>query len=407
MTAVSALPDLDEHQDITFLHHQVDFAALAAEIARQQTQAMLLQILQRARFGGIACDLPGSVGANKQGHHPMRSAVVFARMDGHNPPKTSLDNNIFPRWLHTRSPMTAPLPSLPACSSVMEDVARQIYPLSTLYVVATPIGNAGDITLRALHLLALADAIACEDTRNTGPLLARYGLHKELLAAHEHNEREAAEGIILRLRAGQRIALVSDAGTPGVSDPGARIVDAVLAAGLRVMPLPGASAVIGGLSASGLVNDRFHFVGFLPTKAQQREAALRDLRNAVATLVFYEAPHRIVDTVAALNAVFEPDRRIVFARELTKLFEEIHRCPLADAAAWLAADANRQKGEFVILLEGAPAKTDADIAQAERILAILLEECPVRQAAALAARITGRKKNALYELALRMKAQRE
>jgi 16S rRNA (cytidine1402-2'-O)-methyltransferase len=285
----------------------------------------------------------------------------------------------------------------------MQEVTQQIYPLSTLYVVATPIGNAGDITLRAINVLAIADAVACEDTRNTAHLLTRYGLSTELIAAHEHNEREAAQKLIARLQAGQRIALVSDAGTPGVSDPGARIVDAVVAAGLRVMPLPGASAAIGALSASGLVNDRFHFVGFLPTKARQRDTALQTLRAVAATLVFYEAPHRIADTVAALAANFDGARQIVFARELTKLFEEIHRCPLADAAAWIAADANRQRGEFVIVLEGASAAADQDADEEDRILAILLTECPVSQAAALAAQITGRKKNALYERALQLK----
>lgn len=287
----------------------------------------------------------------------------------------------------------------------MHEVAQQVYPSSTLYVVATPIGNAGDITLRAINVLAIADAIACEDTRNTAHLLTRYGLSKELLAAHEHNEREAAEKLIARLQAGQRIALVSDAGTPGVSDPGARIVDAVRAAGLRVMPLPGASAAISALSASGLVNDSFHFVGFLPAKAKQREAALLALRTIAATLVFYEAPHRITETIGALAAIFEAEREIVFARELTKLFEEIHRCKLSEATAWLTADANRQRGEFVILLEGAPATIDADQVEADRVLSILLSECSVKQAASLAAQITGCKKNALYERALRMKPQ--
>lgn len=301
--------------------------------------------------------------------------------------------------------MTSPTSSSLATLPIMEEVSRQIYPASTLYVVATPIGNAGDISLRALNVLSIADAIACEDTRNTGHLLARYGIAKELVAAHEHNEREAAQTLIGRLQAGQRIALVSDAGTPAVSDPGARIVDAVLDAGLRVMPLPGASAAVAALSAGGLVNDQFHFVGFLPAKAKQRELALAELRQVVATLVFYEAPHRIVDTVAALAAQFEPTRQVVFARELTKLFEEIHRCPLAEAATWLAGDANRQKGEFVILLQGAPAAADEDEAEADRVLTILLAECPVKQAAALAAQITGQKKNALYERALRIKQQ--
>ncbi len=298
--------------------------------------------------------------------------------------------------------MTSFTPDSAALLSIMQEVSQQVYPSATLYVLATPIGNAGDITLRALNVLSLADAIACEDTRNTSHLLARYGLSKELLAAHEHNEREAADKLIARLQAGQRIVLVSDAGTPAVSDPGARIVDAVRTAGLRVMPVPGASAAIGALSASGLVNDRFYFIGFLPAKAKQRETELRALTNVDATLVFYEAPHRIADTVAALATVFEPARQIVFARELTKLFEEIHRCTLEEAQAWLAADAHRQKGEFVILLEGAK-QTGDDDAEADRVLSILLAECPVKQAASLAAQITGRKKNALYERALQMK----
>jgi 16S rRNA (cytidine1402-2'-O)-methyltransferase len=287
----------------------------------------------------------------------------------------------------------------------MQEVARQIYPSSTLYVVATPIGNAADITLRAINVLSIADAVACEDTRNTAHLLTRYGLSKELIAAHEHDEREAAEKLIARLQAGQRIALVSDAGTPAVSDPGARIVDAVRAAGLRVMPLPGPSAAIAALSASGLVHDRFYFVGFLPAKAKQRDTALAGLASLTATLVFYEAPHRIVETVNALAGTFEPTRQIVLARELSKLFEEIHRCALPEAPAWLAADPNRQKGEFVILVEGASEAADENDAEAERVLAILLAECPVKQAATLAAQITGQKKNALYERALRMKAE--
>jgi 16S rRNA (cytidine1402-2'-O)-methyltransferase len=287
----------------------------------------------------------------------------------------------------------------------MQEVAQQAYPASTLYVVATPIGNVGDISLRALNLLSIADAVACEDTRNTAHLLTRYGLSKELIAAHEHNEREAAAKLIARLQSGQRIALVSDAGTPAVSDPGARIVDAVRNAGLRVMPLPGASAAVAALSASGLVNDRFHFFGFLPARAKQRETALQSVARVPATLVFYEAPHRITETVAALAAAFEPTRQVVFARELTKLFEEMHRCPLSEAAAWLAADGNRQKGEYVIVVEGAPAAADEDDAEAERILTILLAECPLKQAAALAAQITGKKKNALYERALQLKGQ--
>ena len=257
---------------------------------------------------------------------------------------------------------------------VMAEAAHQTYPISTLYVVATPIGNVTDISLRALHLLSLVNAVACEDTRNTAHLMTRFGLNKPLIAAHQHNEREVAELLIARLQAGERIALVSDAGTPAVSDPGARIVDAVRAAGLRVLPLPGASAAITAISASGLLNDQFYFVGFLPAKAKQRENMLTGLRTVSATMVFYEAPHRILDCAGALAGVFEPSRQVVFARELTKMFEEIHRCPLSDALAWLAQDAHREKGEFVVLLEGATEPADAEEVEAERILSILLLE---------------------------------
>ncbi len=300
--------------------------------------------------------------------------------------------------------MTAQESSSIATLPVMAEAALQAYPISTLYVVATPIGNVTDISLRALHVLTLVNAVACEDTRNTAHLMTRFGLNKPLIAAHQHNEREVAEVLIARLLAGERIALVSDAGTPAVSDPGARIVDAVRAAGLRVLPLPGASAAITAISASGLLNDQFYFIGFLPAKAKQRENMLQSLRTVSATMVFYEAPHRILDCAAALAAAFEPTRQVVFARELTKMFEEIHRCPLADAVAWISADPHREKGEFVVLLEGATAAQDAEEAEAERILTILLAECSVKQAAGLAAQITGRKKNALYERALQMKA---
>lgn len=289
---------------------------------------------------------------------------------------------------------------------LLDEMTQQNFPPSTLYVVATPIGNIGDITLRALHVLAIVDAIACEDTRNTAQLLNRYGLSKSLIAAHQHNEREVANKLITRLQAGERIALVSDAGTPAVSDPGARIVDAVRTAGLRILPLPGPSAAITALSTSGLLDEHFYFVGFLPAKGKQRETVLHGLTGIAATLIFYEAPHRIVDAVAALVDVFEPTRQIVFARELTKLFEEVHRCTLADASTWLADDSHREKGEYVILLGGATAAVAAEAVEADRVLRILLAECSVKQAATLAAQLTGQKKNALYEQALAIKAAR-
>lgn len=286
--------------------------------------------------------------------------------------------------------------------SLADELSNQSFPSGALYVVATPIGNLADITLRALKVLELADAIACEDTRNTGQLLTRYGLNKTLFAAHQHNEREVAQKIVERLRAGERIALVSDAGTPAVSDPGARIVDAVIDAGLTVVPIAGPSAAIAALSASGLLADEFRFIGFLPVKDKQRDALLASLATSTATLVFYEAPHRIADTLAACERAFGAERRVLIARELSKLFEQLHRCKLGDATAWIAADAHHQRGEFVLLVEAAAAREDDGMDDAKRLLAILLDECPVSQAAALAAKITGMKKNALYTLALQM-----
>lgn len=288
-----------------------------------------------------------------------------------------------------------------------EEIALQQFPAGALYVVATPIGNMGDISLRALLVLDLVDAIACEDTRNTGQLLKRYGVSKPLIATHQHNEAEASEKIIARLRQGERVALVSDAGTPSVSDPGVRVVDAVLNAGLIAVPIAGPSAAVAALSASGLSSEGFHFVGFLPAKDAQREAVLRALTPSTATLIFYEAPHRITETIGMMREVLGDQRRIVIARELSKLFEQIHRCTLADAVAWLAADPNRQRGEFVLLIEGqAASDTGTDmLPEARRVLSILLEQCSVSQAAALAAKITGVKKNTLYTLALEISAR--
>ncbi|MFM7483544.1 MAG: 16S rRNA (cytidine(1402)-2'-O)-methyltransferase [Burkholderiaceae bacterium] len=288
-----------------------------------------------------------------------------------------------------------------------EEIALQQFPAGALYVVATPIGNMGDISLRALLVLDLVDAIACEDTRNTGQLLKRYGVSKPLIATYQHNEVEASEKIIARLRQGERIALVSDAGTPAVSDPGVRVVDAVLDVGLIAVPIAGPSAAVAALSVSGLSSEGFHFVGFLPAKDAKREAVLRALTPSTATLIFYEAPHRITETVGMMRDVLGDQRRIVIARELSKLFEQIHRCTLADAVAWLAADPNRQRGEFVLMIEGQTAgDTGTDmLPEARRVLNILLEQCSVSQAAALAAKITGVKKNTLYTLALEIAAR--
>ncbi len=283
----------------------------------------------------------------------------------------------------------------------------QHYPAGALYVVATPIGNVADVSLRARHALGLANAVACEDTRNTGQLLHRLGLSRPMLAAHEHNEREAAARIVERLARGERIAYVSDAGTPGVSDPGARIVEAVRAAGHRVIPLPGASAVVTALSAAGELLEtsagQFTFVGFLPPKAGQREAAIRQWAAHGPAWVLYEAPHRIEATLAAL-AGHLPARRLLIGRELTKLFEQIVVLPAAEAPAWLAADASHGKGEFVLVVEGAGAQEAAPTAMAaDQVLRLLLAELPAKRAAKLAGAITGAPVDALYQSALALK----
>ncbi len=274
-----------------------------------------------------------------------------------------------------------------------------------LYVVATPIGNLSDITLRALDVLGAADTIAAEDTRNTRHLLQHHGIGEtRLLALHQHNERAAAPRIIDLLQQGQSVALVTDAGTPAVSDPGALLVEAVREAGFRVVPIPGASAAITALSASGLANGHFLFYGFLPNKSAARRSALQPLAEHPYTLVFYEAPHRILECAADLQAVFGGEREIVFAREITKLFESIHRCKLADALAWLNSDPNNQRGEFVLLVSGAAAREGLD-AEAERVLKVLLEDLPLKQAVQLAAQITGASKNELYQRALALKSE--
>ncbi|SOY78472.1 putative Uroporphyrin-III C/tetrapyrrole (Corrin/Porphyrin) methyltransferase [Cupriavidus taiwanensis] len=288
--------------------------------------------------------------------------------------------------------------------------ASQSYPAGTLYVVATPIGNVADLSLRALHVLGLADAVACEDTRNTGQLLSRVGLQRPLVAVHEHNEREAAGRIAERLAAGERIAYVSDAGTPGISDPGARLVEAVRAAGHPVVPLPGPSAAVAALSVAGDLLEagagRFTFAGFLPPKPKARAEAIARLAALDHAWVCYEAPHRIADTLAALAAGLPGERRLLVGRELTKLFEDIAVMPVAQAPAWLAADPNRAKGEFVLVVEGAgSAAADAlPDAEAQRVLALLLAELPAKRAAKLAAAITGADTGALYQMALAQRA---
>ena len=272
---------------------------------------------------------------------------------------------------------------------------------AALYVVPTPLGNLADLTHRAEDILRRVPWVAAEDTRHSAPLLKQLGSAARTLPAHQHNEHEAAARIVERLRAGESVALISDAGTPGISDPGARIVAAVRAAGGKVVPLPGPCAATTALSASGLLDEHFLFYGFLPSKAGQRRQALEDLREQHCALVFYEAPHRILDTVADLAATLG-ERTLVIARELTKLFETVHSLPLGDALDWLKADPNRQRGEFVLMVSGAP--TGGDDGEGERVLRLLLDDgLPVKQASKLASAITGAAKNALYDLALTIK----
>lgn len=278
-------------------------------------------------------------------------------------------------------------------------------PTGTLFVVATPIGNLQDITLRAIETLKSVDLIAAEDTRHSTGLLAHLGITKKLMAVHEHNEQQSAQRLLTRLQAGEDVALVSDAGTPGISDPGAVVVDVLREAGVPVVPVPGVSAVVTALSAAGITQNGFSFIGFLPASGAQRRKKLTQLKTEPQTLVFYEAPHRIVESIVDMATVLGGDRRITIARELTKTYETFYRCLLSEAQAWLTHDTNQQRGEFVLLVEATVATEQKAISEAaENTLKILLAELPLKQAVKLAAEITDAKKNDLYQLALSLKA---
>ena len=349
---VTTQPHFDKHQHFAVAANQVHLAAAHAKIALHQLESLLLEIIGRQGFGSVAA---GSA---------LRGIVI------------ALTHRVF---------------------HMKEDSAA-------LYVVPTPLGNLADLSQRATSTLCAVRWIAAEDTRHTAPLLRHIGATAKLIAAHEHNENEAAERIVALLAKGEAVALVSDAGTPGISDPGARIVAAARAAGHRIVPLPGPCAATTALSAAGLPDAHFFFGGFLPAKSAQRRAALASLRDLPAALVFYEAPHRIIATVEDLASTLGETRTLIIARELTKLFESIHSCPLGEAAAWLQADSNRQRGEFVLIVSGAGASQQGDWAEAGRVLELLLAEgLPVKQAARLAATITGAGKNELYRLALAWK----
>ncbi|WP_026436695.1 16S rRNA (cytidine(1402)-2'-O)-methyltransferase [Acidovorax sp. JHL-9] len=294
-----------------------------------------------------------------------------------------------------------------ALNAARDAAAAQHYPQGALYVVATPIGNLADITLRALHVLQLADAVACEDTRHTQALLRAYGIDKtstQLLAVHQHNEAEAALAVVQRLQQGQRIAYVSDAGTPGVSDPGARLVAAVQAAGLRALPLPGASSITTALSVAGAVahsteSGGFLFAGFLPVKHAERATAVQQLASEPRCVVLLEAPHRIGELAQALSVL--GDRPVTLARELTKQFEEIATQPARDLTAWLEGSPQRSRGEFVVLLH--PTAPTTDDSDSLRVLRLLLRELPLKTAVRLAAEVTGASRNSLYDTALAWK----
>lgn len=293
----------------------------------------------------------------------------------------------------------------PALAAAQSAAGAQHYPMGALYMLATPIGNLADISLRGLHVLGLVEKIACEDTRRTQGMLGVFGIQKPLLALHEHNEREAALGIIALLQMGERIAYVSDAGTPAVSDPGARLAAAVQAAGQRVIPLPGASSITALISAAGLAGSGaeaggFVFEGFLSSKAKEREAQVLRLSTEPKAVILLEAPHRIEALAAALAALGE--RAITVGRELTKQFEQIATMPANQFSAWLAQDKHRCIGEFALAIH--PQATSKSTAgEGERILKLLLPELPTKTAVKLAADITGEPRNALYDLALKIK----
>lgn len=286
--------------------------------------------------------------------------------------------------------------SQPAVSSVQP---------GSLYVVATPIGNLDDISARALRILREVALIAAEDTRHSVRLLQHFGIQTPLAACHEHNERDQGGRFLARLQAGEDVALISDAGTPLISDPGYHLVRQARAAGIAVVPVPGACALIAALSAAGLPSDRFIFEGFLPAKAAGRRARLEQVREEPRTLIFYEAPHRILECLQDMREVFGDDRPALLARELTKTFETLQGLPLAELCEWVAADSNQQRGECVVLVAGwqAPEGEEAVSAEALRVLDLLLSEMPLRRAAALAAEITGVRKNVLYQVALERK----
>jgi 16S rRNA (cytidine1402-2'-O)-methyltransferase len=278
-------------------------------------------------------------------------------------------------------------------------------PSAVLYVVATPIGNLGDMVPRALEVLQSVDAIAVEDTRHSGRLLQHFNIHKPLIAYHDHNEREAADRILDMLQQDKRVALISDAGTPAIADPGYRLVRLAHQHGVRVESLPGPCAAVVALAGSGLPTDRFLFAGFLPARGAARRSALETLLNETATLVFYEAPHRLAETVSDLAQVFGPEREACLGRELSKQYESLWLTTLGGLQQAILDKQVVQRGEIVLVVAGNVAAGTAGEQEADRVLQILLEDVPVKQASALAARITGTGKRELYQRALALRGE--
>lgn len=280
---------------------------------------------------------------------------------------------------------------------------KEVEMVSTLYIVPTPIGNWGDITLRALQILKQVDLIAAEDTRRTGLLLQHFAIDTRMISLHDHNEQQKTDQLIPQLKQGLSIALVSDAGTPLINDPGYHLVKYCRQAGIRVVPLPGPCAAITALSAASIASDRFCYEGFLPAKRQSRQVVLQGLMDESRTLIFYESPHRLLDTLADMVAIWGAKRYVILARELTKTWESIHGLPVGELLDWVKVDENRYRGEMVLVVEGyrAPKEANAGISpEVKKTLALLQQSLPLKKAAAITAEIYGLKKNALYKYAL-------
>lgn len=291
-------------------------------------------------------------------------------------------------------------------SDFPSSASRKGEPKGTLYVVATPIGNLDDLSPRATRTLACVDVVAAEDTRHSGRLLSHLGIQKRMIALHDHNERDRAAGILTELEAGRDVALISDAGTPLISDPGYVVVREARAGGYRVSPIPGPCALVAALSAAGLPTDRFMYVGFLPAKRSGRRASLELLSSEVATLVFYESPHRILESVRDFAEVLGPDREMVLGREITKTFETFYSGPAAQVLEELERDPHGSRGEFVVMIRGATAEAGNDESatmDVDRVLRVLLAELPVKKVAKMASELTGLSKNELYQRALALK----